>query len=167
MRSWGATSSATRVGKMKSKRLFEEPVLGGRASSRAPISKPELFSYPPLSPSPRPSPSGRESPDFLTRFAPLNLAKWSKTAILRNVLRYRVLRMSCFGGSWAGRTEANAGNCSPPVDQSQPVERCSLSLRERARVRGNRALNLMDTARNVFRCLGSRGRSLSRQPPTG
>jgi hypothetical protein len=45
---------------------------------------------------------GRESPDNLTRFAPLNPAKWPKTSILRNMLGCMVLRMSCFGGSWAG-----------------------------------------------------------------
>jgi hypothetical protein len=41
--------------------------------------------------------AGREPPDILTRFAPLNLiAKWSKIAILRNMLWYNVLRMSGF-----------------------------------------------------------------------
>ena len=46
--------------------------------------------------------AGRESPDILTRFAPLNLMKWSKIAILRNILWYKVLPISDFGGSWAG-----------------------------------------------------------------
>ena len=46
--------------------------------------------------------SGREPPDILTRFAPLNPMRWSKMTILRNMLWYRALRMSSFGGSWAG-----------------------------------------------------------------
>jgi hypothetical protein len=35
---------------------------------------------------------------------------------------------------------------SPPSELSQPVERCSLSLGERARVRGNRTADCIETA---------------------
>ncbi len=45
---------------------------------------------------------GETPPDLLTRFAPLNPAKWSKTAILRNMLGHNALRKSYFRGSWAG-----------------------------------------------------------------
>ena len=65
--------------------------------------------------------SGREPPDILTRFAPLNPMRWSKMTILRNMLWYRALRMSSFGGSWAGTTKytkytkAGGGNAPASV----------------------------------------------------